>query len=177
MIICVLEGSRSVGKSTFNREIRETVGEDATYLHLDQTTPNTVEYFLELHNSEKLYILDRGWLSEMVYSTVYGRDEKFTYEDIMNTQLKLVPQIIIRVKEEEVGNLYERTELRDNVVLDKVYKRHVRQANQMFKLYADRINYKEKVKPIVLDPFSETYQDQKISIAKWLKSKISEYSV
>lgn len=161
MIIHILEGAKGVGKSTYALELKEEleridsdqlvrwqqvlekrgINVDVTlpikFIHLDKDTPNTIEYFKELHDDQTTnYILDRGWLSELVYTIVYNRDEKFTMQEVARAGLLDIPHTLFLVAENDIDILYDRIQSRDNHDLDTLYKRQVRHSNRLFSLYS-----------------------------------------
>lgn len=146
MILTILEGPKGVGKSTYLKHIQENettifpnrdTNKIIKYIHLDKNTPNTIEYFLELHNDKEVdYVLDRGWLSELVYSIIYGRNEKFTFEEVRDAGLLQIPLRILIAERRDIPVLFQRIAERDNIVLTDEYKRQVRQSNALFKLYS-----------------------------------------
>lgn len=141
MILQIVEGPKGSGKSTYLRLLPKFLSEQIKrpikVIHLDKTTPNTLEYIQSLHDEENLYILDRGWLSELVYSKVYDRDELFNIEDTFKyKELLEIPLTIINVHEAEVSLLYKRLSRRDHIELTEKDKRQIRNSNQLFDVYA-----------------------------------------
>lgn len=77
----LIEGIDCAGKSTLTKELKNHLGWDAKHL-VHKNTPSQFErYFLEYATGYHT-IFERGHISELVYSHLFGRDLPFTADEL-----------------------------------------------------------------------------------------------
>ena len=77
-MIYIVDGPNNVGKTSY---INKVVKRQTGYDEVDHITKNaTFEAFSDLLNRDNI-ILDRGPISELVYSKIYGRQSNLTEEE------------------------------------------------------------------------------------------------
>ena len=78
----IIEGPNAVGKSSLiNTILMDNYFSNYTVEHLTNINPNDPGFYRALLNQNKL-ILDRSYISEYVYATIYNRVPKFSLDDI-----------------------------------------------------------------------------------------------
>lgn len=80
----IIEGMNGIGKTTFcEKMLKQSHFKNYEYVHLTDKEPNTFEYYSKILKNDKL-ILDRGPLSELVYSSIYGRKPRIALSEVNN---------------------------------------------------------------------------------------------
>jgi len=75
----ILEGPDGIGKSTLCEYLKDNYKLD--YIHNLADNPNTLEYYLNQLNQYNNVVIDRGSISELVYSNVYNRNIRMPWDD------------------------------------------------------------------------------------------------
>jgi len=75
-MIILLEGNEGTGKSTLAKELAAKLG--CVYKHMDKPVDEDdakaqLQYYKRLLVTKETFVLDRGWISEWVYSKVKNR--------------------------------------------------------------------------------------------------------
>ena len=109
----ILEGCDGVGKSTLAEVIAHRVGADV--VHLTRHSPCDVKSCMSRIVSAVPYVMDRSYISEVVYSKVFGRTRVLKEADIkelqFNSSVHKVLEIILICDKDE---LLQRLKVRNN---------------------------------------------------------------
>ena len=109
----ILEGCDGVGKSTLAEVIAHRVGADV--VHLTRHSPCDVKSCMSRIVSAVPYVMDRSYISEVVYSKVFGRTCALKEADIkelqFNSSVHKVLEIILICDKDE---LLQRLKVRNN---------------------------------------------------------------
>ena len=125
----IFEGTKGVGKTTLIEKLG--VDSEAVY-HCTAEDENTIEFYESVMKDYE--VLDRGWLGELIWPKLYGRDEKFGLDEAVERfQRDKCLMIVLYASNVEV--LIERVGIRDG----SVDARCLRQANEMFQVYASAL--------------------------------------
>ena len=84
-----IEGPDATGKTTLAEWLSEAY--DMSYEHLTGDCPNTFDYHLKLMDKQDA-IYDRFCLGEVIYSKIYGREPKLTFDDCLKIMNRVVEQ-------------------------------------------------------------------------------------
>ena len=119
----ILEGCDGVGKSTLAEVIAHRVSADV--VHLTRHSPCDVKSCMSRIVSAVPYVMDRSYISEIVYSKVFGRTCMLKEADIKELQFnsgihRVLEIILICDKDELIKRLKIRNnegpELMDNII-------------------------------------------------------------
>ena len=75
----IIDGPNNVGKSTFITLLNKYL--DLQEIKCSDHSKISKDYFLNILNNDNV-ILDRGPISELVYSSIYNRESNLTEEDV-----------------------------------------------------------------------------------------------
>lgn len=140
MIIRIFDGAKGTGKSHLITRYAEKYP-DAKIVHLTQYTDNSIEHLNELADDAEIeYILDRSYIGEFVYPYIYHRMADYTLDKLLeraNTGLRNTPiTVLVFDSDKDSDDIFERINVRDNVILTDEQKLQVVQSNQLFKDYS-----------------------------------------
>ena len=109
----ILEGCDGVGKSTLAEIIASHIGADV--VHLTRHSPCDVKSCMTRIVSAVPYVMDRSYISELIYSEIFNRECALSKEDVKdityNISLHKVLEVILVCEENE---LLRRLKVRNN---------------------------------------------------------------
>lgn len=89
-MLIILEGQARTGKSTLANAIFEHLKTKQTpcFVHKFKRTPNAlrtmIQYILPMAFDDKIHVVDRAHLTEVIFNELLSRDAPFTYSDIIH---------------------------------------------------------------------------------------------
>lgn len=166
----ILEGVDAVGKSTVANDIAKKY--NYQIVHSGAKEKNDLEYYKDLLLNNNNLILDRAFISEIVFSNLYNRKSKLTFSDIMSLSniVKENNDILIIMISSDLSiiknRLIERGELDYLNEYEDQYNEFMKWIYVLNAYFDDYLNYK------VIDI---SKPDSYIKLNDWLTWRINEF--
>lgn len=161
----ILEGCDGVGKSTLAEALAHRIGADV--VHLTRYSPCDVKSCMSRIVSNVPYVMDRSYISELVYSKVFNRACVLSEADVedlrYNSALHNVLEIILVCDKDELHRrLVERNnegpEIMDNVL--RIQDAYVRYASENGVLIVSVDNMTtEELTDKIINIYKENYKE------------------
>lgn len=161
----ILEGCDGVGKSTLAEAIAHKIGADV--VHLTRHSPCDVKSCMSRITSMIPYVMDRSYISEVVYSEVFNRTCALSKNNIKELQLTSnvhnVLEIILICDKDE---LLRRLKVRNNEGPDII--------DNILHIQDTYIDYASREGVLLVDVTGKTTEELADQIIKMYKETINE---
>lgn len=133
----IVDGPNNVGKSSIIETITEYL--DLDVVHCSKHSEISRDYFIDLLNRDNI-ILDRGPISELVYSEIYERDFKFNQKDVKDILQNLSKDVIYVILLSDKRTLHRNYELKGEKDFSENNNKFISQELKLFSKYGEMFN-------------------------------------